>query len=315
MSYFPESIPGFFGMPVDFKDKKGSVRYYMRYMFARTQSIFEYEGLPDTIPARNLELLLQATGFACITKVEGELYALTGGLGGEPNAYYMPTLCVVANPYLRFNKQLKIDEECVIVPNDAMYLGLSPMFARYATALAENDLTIRIADINARLSALITASTDSAAKSARQFVSDLERGELGTIETGTALFEGVHAQPLSAEGGVNRISQLIELQQYLKASWYNDLGLSANYNMKREAINSTEAQLGEDALLPFIDNMLKTRQIGIEKVNKMYGTNISVRLSSAWEDREEIASAKNEEEKEGVAIARTETDDALESVS
>ena len=29
-----------------------------------------------------------------------------------------------------------------------------------------------------------------------------------------------------------------EYQQYLKASWMNDLGLSANYNMKREAINS-----------------------------------------------------------------------------
>ena len=57
--------------------------------------------------------------------------------------------------------------------------------------------------------------------------------------------------------------------------------------MKREAVNTSEAQLNNDSLLPLIDDMLRQRQIGVEKINKMFGTNITVSLASSWEDRQE----------------------------
>ena len=57
--------------------------------------------------------------------------------------------------------------------------------------------------------------------------------------------------------------------------------------MKREAINEAEAALSEDILYPLIDDMLVQRQIGLEKVNKMYGTNITVELSSVWKQLRE----------------------------
>ena len=101
-------------------------------------------------------------------------------------------------------------------------------------------------------------------------------------------------------------NNLIELEQYLKASWYNELGLNANYNMKRESINSGESQLNNDMLIPLVDDMLKRRKEGAEKVNNMFGTNITVELASAWEDnQEEIDEAleegteESEETKEG----------------
>ena len=56
--------------------------------------------------------------------------------------------------------------------------------------------------------------------------------------------------------------------------------------MKRESINSGESQLNNDALSPLIDDMLKQRQEGAEKVNAMFGTNISVEFNSAWKDNE-----------------------------
>ena len=77
------------------------------------------------------------------------------------------------------------------------------------------------------------------------------------------------------------------MQQYLKASQYNDLGLNANYNMKRESLNSTESQLNDDALMPFIDDMIANREEGLDQFNKMFGTNIKVKKSSAWEDNQQ----------------------------
>ena len=78
--------------------------------------------------------------------------------------------------------------------------------------------------------------------------------------------------------------QLIELQQYLKASWFNELGLDANFNMKREYLSEEEINLSSNAFLPLIDNMLECRQEALEFVNREYGTNITVSKNSAWED-------------------------------
>ena len=288
------------GNPVDIQDKVGAVRYYTSMMIDRTQGIFKYTGLPETIPERMLELYLQTKGFVCIGEHEGKLYAFFGALGGMPDEYYRPTICTVNNPALKLSRMFKIDEDCVIIKNDCLLTGLLPMFNRYATLIAENDVTIRIAEINARLVDLISASDDRTYKSAVEFLKEIEKGNLGVIAE-SAFLDGVKSQPYASSGSTNTISQLIELQQYLKASWMNDIGLSANYNMKRESINSGEAQLGEDSMMTLIDNMLKERKLGIEKVNAMFGTEITVELNNVWAKKEqaedtEIAILENEEE-------------------
>ena len=247
-SHFPYGFSNGFtplGGAVDIQDKIGAVKYYTAQMLNRTQSIFKYTGLPDTIPQRILELYLQTNGFACFAKVEDNLYVFFGGLGGTPDEYYQPTICTVANPYLKFNKMLEIDKDCVIVKNDSLYMGLLPMFNRYATLISENDVTIRLAEINARIIELIGTSDDKTYKSAVAFLKQIEKGNLGIIAE-SAFLDGIKTLPYASSGSTNNITQLIELQQYLKASLFNDLGLSANYNMKREAINSGEARLGED---------------------------------------------------------------------
>ena len=83
------------------------------------------------------------------------------------------------------------------------------------------------------------------------------------------------------------IKSLIELKQYILGTFYQELGIQSQFNMKREAINEAEAALSEDILYPLIDDMLVQRQIGLEKVNKMYGTNITVELSSVWKQLRE----------------------------
>ena len=276
-----------FGDLIDFADKKGNASNYVAYMLNRAQSMLEYKGLPDTITQRNLSLMLQTNGWACIPDpkfFDGKFYAFVGGLGGEPDPYYMPTICTVSNPALKFSKSLKIDDECVIIPHDSLYIGLLPLFSRYATQLAENDITIRIADINARMVSLISAPDDRTKKSAEGYIDDMISGKIGVIAENTFL-DGIKTQPYTTAGNQNNITQLIELHQYLKAGWYNDIGLNANYNMKREAINSGEAGLNDDALMPLIDNILTTQRTAFEKLREMYGLNVTVDLNSAWEDK------------------------------
>ena len=65
--------------------------------------------------------------------------------------------------------------------------------------------------------------------------------------------------------------------------------------MKREALNSAETTMNDDVLAPKIDDMLRERREGIERINKHYGLNITVDLSSSWKKNriEEDALLKN----------------------
>ena len=269
----------------DVTKKSVNARTHVAYMLNRTQSMFEYNGLPDTITRRNLELMLQTNGNVCWYKVGNDLYVFTGGMGGEPDAYYMPTIYTVANPALKLSTNLKIGIDCVVMPNDSLYLGLLPLFGRYAAGMSETELSLHIANINLRIMSLLSAPDDRTKAAAEKYLDDIADGKLGVIgENG--FLDGVKAQPYADRGNGNALTNLIELEQYYKASWYNELGLNANYNMKRESLNSAESQLNNDALLPLVDNMLDCRKTALTQVNKMFGTNISVELSSSWKDNE-----------------------------
>ncbi|MEB7866458.1 hypothetical protein NGC65_13600 [Staphylococcus xylosus] len=274
---------GIHGVPWDRKEKDRNTRNQVMYMLDRSLLMFEYHGLPDSIPAIELERLLQSNGFAGVTEVQGELYAFYGGLGGEQDVYGRPTTMVISNPALNYNETLTIDEDVILMRNDSMMLGLIPTFAKYCSLLNENEITMALASISQRVNNLISVADDNTASSADKYLKQLEEGKLGYIFE-SKLFDSLQTNPMNSAGG-GSISDLIELQQYLKASMYNEIGLNANYNMKRERLNSAEVEMNSDNLYPLVDNMLEHRRIALEQINEKYGTEISVEFNSSWDYR------------------------------
>lgn len=268
--------------PLDYvRDKKISSKAYINYMTIRLQKMFKYTNLPETIPREMLEYYLMINGTCFITKHEdGNLYAFTGSFGGEPDPYYKPTKYIVANPALKLSKEFDINSDGVLIRNDSIWQGLYPLMARYASLMAENILTLRSADVMLRVIAMLTAPDDKTRIAAEAYLKKLENGEFGVIAE-NRFFEGVKMQSPPSNNG-SYLTQFIELHQYLKGSFYNEVGLNANFNMKREALGDGEASLNEDSLLPLCDEMLRCRQEDIQKVNEMFGTNITVDFDSSW---------------------------------
>jgi hypothetical protein len=242
--------------------------------------MFVYEGLPETIPVQWLEQYLQRNGSCCIAKVNNDLYALLGSAGGELDEYYQPTIYTVANPALNLSKSYKIGEDCVYCKNDYEALGLVPLISRYCGLMTENLLTVRLSDINMRMMNLLSAPDDNTLQSTKQYLKDLEEGKIGVVGE-MPFFDGLKLQSKSVGNGDYMI-QFIELQQYLKGSLYNELGINANFNMKREALSGEEVALNDDALMPLIDDMLKQRRAMCDELNEMFGLNVSVDYGSTW---------------------------------
>ena len=265
----------------DYKNKTKNVTQSNSYMMAKTLSMFEWEGLPETIPYQELEKLLQVNGYAFVTEVEGELYAFAGGMGGLQDVYGNPTEITINNVALKFNKTLDLKKDGVLLRSDDLMLGLKPILTKYHTIMCENDINMVVHGYNGRISTMISASDDKTKASAEAMLTKVVAGEMAVIGE-TALFDGVKTHQA---GRQEPITSLIEFQQYMKASMYNEIGLNANFNMKRERLNSAEVLQNEDTIYPFVDNMMKCRLSGVEKINEMFGTEIDVDYGSVWADK------------------------------
>lgn len=298
------------------RDKDTAVTEFIANTLAKTQSMFEYEGLPDSIPQKELERLLQTTGNAFVTSVDGVLYALSGGKGGEPDVYGRATLYTVANPALKLNKTYDIQKDGVLIENDSNGESLLPLIGRYAVLYTDGLISLNTASVLTRITMLISASDDKTKQSADEFLLKIQDGEFSIIGE-NAFFKGVNMQTAPTTNSVY-ITQLIELIQYYKASMYNELGLNANYNMKRERLNLGEVSMNVDVLLPYVDNMLKERQNAVEKINAMFDTEISVKLASSWGlERDNYnalaAGLETAEETDGNDTETTETEETKET--
>ena len=301
------AINKIFDMQTDgFKWNKDHIRFmHTNYMLSKVMTMFEYEGLPETIPQFNLEDILLRGGHCLITHIDIDendtpfgsgLYALHGNGGGEPNPYYYPTQYVVANPFLKLSKTYTIGDNNVLAKNTSFFFPLLPLIDYTAHQLTENETALNIAMINTRIMTILTANDSTVEEACKKYMDNIIEGKLSFITDNRSDFlEGVKTHPYASTGQSNVITQILETEQYLKGSFYNEIGLNANYNMKRESINGEEAGLNEDGLTPLVVNMLNSRKQMCEDVNKMFGTNWSVKLSPVFKKNLEIASKIPEE--------------------
>ena len=299
------------------KDKDTSVNAYIDRGLAMCQSMFVWDGLPESIPQKELERLLQMGGNCFVTDVNGTLYALQGAKGGEPDVYDRPTMYTVANVALKLSKNYDIQKDGVLVENDSNGNSLLPVLGKYAVLMTDAQISLNTASILSRITMLISASDDKTKASAELFLQKILNGDFSIIGE-SAFLKGVQLQTAQTSNA-NYITQLIELVQYYRASLCNDLGLNANYNMKRERLNTGETQMNIDMLLPYVDDMLSERQNAAKKINEMYGTTVTVELNSSWAlNREsyfsELENAKDthghptEQEQEEQEVTDTETE-------
>ena len=259
-------------------NKSFACDYEIKYMLNRCLAMFKYENLPATIPQSNLELLLQTKGSCFLTKYNDSFYALDGTQGGEYNCYNQPTKFIVSNSALNISKDYVIGVDGVLIKNDFFSLGILPIIKKYCVMLIENHISIRQAIINARAISIISANDDKTKASADIFLKKMVDGELSVIGE-TPFFEGIKSYDISK--GLS-LRELIEVEQYLKAAMYHELGIDANLNLKRSVISSFEVELNDDFLLPLVDNFYNCRLSAIQQFNKMYGLNVKISFASSW---------------------------------
>lgn len=265
--------------------------YYFQYLLGKLNSIFKWEGLPDTVDENFLNSTLFLNGMVAWFKDGDNVYALNCAWGGKPDEYYVPEDVVIANPILG-GKVLKRDKEAVVMLNGSTdqyaTLGLRPLLEQYATLLADNLVSINCAQINSRVQAMAVADSPNIKNSAEAALKRLYDGKPYTVIE-QDLLDKITINPLNQSRG--QITELIDLHNYILANFYKSVGIMDNEVNKKERLITDEINSQENAVSFNIFDMLKQRVKAIEKINELFGTDIKVMVNpimmTAYEDREE----------------------------
>ena len=169
--------------------------------------------------------------------------------------------------------------------NDDLMVGLMPTILKHGTLSIENEITMLLADYNARIQTLISAGTDQTIQDAQNYINQIIDGNLSVIGE-SAFYQDLKTHNPSQNAKEN-FQDLVAYQQFIKSDLYNELGLASLNTMKKERLITSEVDSESDQIYPLVDNMLRNRKEGIEMVNKLFNGKINVDFGSAWKDKAE----------------------------
>ena len=259
-------------------------KYWSQILLERAMRLFVWKNTGD-IPAKEIEFALMLNGSCGFTdKYKKTLSAFQGQWCGKPTQYYdIYEDYSVYSPV--YSAILKVGKNIEVIDNNACRTSVLPLINRYAIMLSHTEVSFVNTLINGRDSGGIPIASTAAQKTAiESYRNSLCNGKVMSILD--PCFSGVEFK------GVNKnttlqITDLVEVRANLLNSFYEDLGVKTSKEKKGNMI--VEEVRANDAMLMLnLSDMLYHRQLGCEKVNKLFGVNISVDISEELKYNEVI---------------------------
>ena len=284
-----------------------------------------FEGLPESVNETFFKLVLLTQGKICFFKPEGgDLISLNCSRADTPDLYYIPSKVLVTNPRLSKSYTLTPGEDCEIVycSETDMYNasgingGLYLQIERTATMLADNDISINVAQKNMRLVNLVSGDTQNTVDSLKAVIAAMYEGDPNIIVK-SSLIDKLQGIPILQNQSNHNLIELIELQQYILAHFYESIGLCTHDQIKKERLITAEINDNAELAKFNIDDIIATINEGLERVNARYNTEISCRLNPIIEEQTAAAAddtqtedAAPDDQTEDAAPDDTQTEDA-----
>ena len=268
-------------------------RYYFDYILRLLYKTIEIKNVPETVSETFLKMILFTQGKICfldgveIGETAAQLLALNCSRAAEPNVYYIPRQVLVTNPRLKKSYQLTPGENCEVVylsETDKYNLsevngGLFNLIERSATMLADNDISLNIAQKNTRLVNLIAADTQNTVDSITATIAKMYDGD-PSIVVKSSLIDKLQGVPIMQNSSSNsNLLELIEVNQYVLAHFLEQIGICVHDQMKRERVITGE--LNDNLTFAFlsVDDIIYSLNQGFEKVNARWGTELEAVLN------------------------------------
>ena len=243
-------------------------------LFSRLMRLFIYDGLGDSLPQKEIEERLYLLGHCGITQYDGKMTAFFGSFFG-PTVYQDEfTNYTVHSPI--YSNTYKINDDIVVIENNSLKIPCIEHVNHYSYLLAHAEVTLIKALIEARdAGGVPIAENEKAKQSLLTYQKAMYQGKVSVVSDLAGI--GVNYLGADRRTSVN-IVDLWEVRKNLLKSFYADIGVRASFDKRSNAVID-EVTSDTSMLLYNISDMLEERKKGCDRVNKLFGTNWSVRLS------------------------------------
>lgn len=245
-------------------------------------SLFEWEGLPETVNERFLEETLFTDGHCAFVNdpVYGFL-CLPSNLSGTVNMYGEPIQIRAVS--FDYSKEFTVGQDCVIIYHTNIKQGTESVVRAYAQRLYEVE---RTTDTNIKLQKfpLIIACNEQQRLTLKNMFQQVDGNEHAIFSHKSLDLDSVKVLETGAEFIADK------LQNY-KHNLYNECMLKlgiANFNQqKKERLVESETSGNHEQVQAFRNGLLTMRQKACEQINKLFNQNISVKFRAEIEVEED----------------------------
>lgn len=272
------------------KNVSEGAEYWFYKLLNYCLGIFEYKGLPESLPAREIEANLLLTGHAVFfTAGRDGLVCVPTSIYGY-DKYYAPTKAVYGNVAL-ISKKLTFGVNAEVVYNN--YIrgnvllqqevdgGLLTYIKRYSRMLADIESTFSIRLVNTRATEYQVANTQQMAEQIKAYNAQLEAGE-DHILIDNNFVNTFRTVERPNYPGLENVNDLLIARDKILSMFFRDIGVKMEQNVKRAQLTTEEVTADDQLLIINIKDMLKERREGLERVNRHFGLNITVDISEEF---------------------------------
>src|SRR5699024_9004890 len=268
---------------------RGNIWYhhYLNYLCSLTYQLIEWEGLPDTVDPRYLEMNLHRMGYLGFYKDEHLGYiASIGALSGEMNHYLNPTYCNATSP--PWNKSIPVvnyvddeqytstgEQKGVVIYNNDHRVSTLQSLQIFASDLAELKEIIHV-NQNAQKTPVLIAANDDTKFSMKQMYNQYEGNA-------PAIFASDKVDPDAIKVFKTDVPYVVDKLNTQKNAVWNEimtyLGIKNANQEKRERMITAEADSNDEQIQASANIFLKAREEACERINKLHpDLNVSVKM-------------------------------------
>ena len=281
----------------DVADVKKGFEYWFSKLFNIILSIFEYEGLPESLPQREIEIQLLTSGHCVVFQKSRKLLTTYTSLY-DFDDYYQPTKAVYAQPKIGSDNLILNNYDNCVIYNSSLkdniqgcYIDntLLSFVSRYARMLADTESTYDIYCVNSRITNYPIAKDDKVQKSLTKFFNAFKLGKHEIIAD-DKIIESFNVETFGNTNVKDTSINWLESRDKILEQFYRDIGVKFR-NPKMSQMNVEEVESDEQVLLISLDDMLKCREKGVADLNKKFDLNVSVKINDRF-NRDNFRNAK-----------------------
>ena len=270
---------------------------YMRQIIAGALAMLAADNIPDGLDFRYLELFRYCNGHVGIMKSEKYgLVAFPGTFSDELDAYGRGKKYIGA---LLNGEPMEgtIGENCVVIPNNYIYMPDFPLFYSFAKRLNEVDVSLDSNVFFTRMAPIIKVANTKIKSAVDEILKDIKAGNVKCIVSDDLEQDIEHLKSID----IFNITDVTEVDKLQYLSKYHDDLLRRLYTLGGHAMAGTQKmaqqsayEVGQNDTIAMIYPMerLECLKIGVDEVNKLFNTEMEVKFSEAWQvEKEKIESS------------------------